>query len=297
MGFIKHQVSARRQRRPWFIRCFFRYSILAGVLLLATFFAYERAQRHLANAWQGTPQAVSWHPLTWTRVLRNRDFLIGWSDLRGNPLWVEYRLKPLPKTRQKLPRPQRFSSDWRALNAVSHEDYNGSGFDRGHLAPNFAISQLYGLQAQLQTFRMTNVSPQRKNLNRRVWQRLEEIEIQVYARRYGDLRVLTGPVFDKDIERLKSSLRVEIPDAFYKILVAPEGDGQGLPKLLAFVIPQNVQGGEALSRFVTPVDRIEELTGFDFFPDMPAALQNRLEATVETRGWSLEKYGERPPRY
>lgn len=271
--------------------------LLLAALLAAGWYGYEVLHARPALAWHGVPQAQAWQPSTWTRVLRNDAFLVGWSDLRGNPLWVKYKLSPVPAGAPRLRRPPRFERDWRALNSIGHDDYSGSGYDRGHLAPNYAISRLYGAQAQLQTFLMTNITPQRPNLNQKVWQRLEEAEIDVFAPRYAELWVITGPVFDADIQRLPSSKRVEVPDAFFKILAAPQGGPDGEPKLLAFVVPQTVRGNEPLDRFVTSVDHVEELTGFDFFPHMEAELQARLEAAIDPGAWRLEEIARRPGRY
>lgn len=272
-------------------------ALLLAMALAAGWYGYEVLHARPSMAWHGVPAAQAWQPITWTRVLRNDAFLVGWSDLRGNPLWVKYRLTAVPSDAPRLRRPQRFERDWRALNSIGHDDYSGSGYDRGHLAPNYAISRLYGAQAQLQTFLMTNITPQRPNLNQKVWQRLEEAEIDIFAPRHGELWVITGPVFDQDIQRLPSSSRVEVPDAFFKILAAPGGGVEGQPKLLAFVVPQTVRGNEPLDRFVTSVDRVEELTGFDFFPQMAPALQAQLEAAVDPAAWRLDEIARRPGRY
>ena len=274
-----------------------RLLILAALLLAVAAYAYERLHARPAMAWQGVPAAMDWRALTWTRVLRNDAFLVGWSDLRGNPLWVEYKLTPIPADAPFHRRPERFSRDWRALNPVGHGDYSGSGYDRGHLAPNYAISRLYGVAAQQQTFRMTNITPQTRALNQRLWQRLEEVEIDFFAPRHKELWVIAGPVFDKDIERLSGTLRVEVPDAFFKIYAAPGNGTDVPPRLLAFVMPQAVRGDEPLDRFVTSVDRVEELTGLDFFPQLEAGLQSRLEAAIDPAAWELAQVARRAGRY
>jgi endonuclease G len=271
--------------------------LLFAALLAAGNYAYEVLYARPAMSWQGLPAAQDWQPVTWTRVLRNDGFLVGWSDLRGNPLWVQYRLHAIPPDAPRLRRPQRFSRDWRALNSIGHDDYGGSGYDRGHLAPNYAISRLYGAQAQQDTFLMTNITPQRPNLNQKVWQRLEEIEADVFAPRYGELWVLTGPVFDADIRRLPGAARVELPDAYFKIYAAPNAGAQGEPLLLALLVPQGVRGTEPLDQFITSVDRVEELAGFDFFPLLDVELQARLEAAVDPAAWQLEQAARRPGRY
>lgn len=271
--------------------------LLLAVVLAAAGYGYEVRHARPALAWHGVPEAQGWQPATWTRVLRNDAFLVGWSDLRGNPLWVKYRLQPVPADAPRLRRPPHFERDWRALNSLGHDAYSGSGYDRGHLAPNYAISRLYGPQAQLQTFLMTNITPQRPNLNQKVWQRLEEVEIDFFAARYTELWVVTGPVFGPQTRRLPSSLRVEVPEAFFKILAAPTGGPDGGPKLLAFVVPQTVRGHEPLDRFITSVRQVEALTGLDFFPQMEPGLQARLETAVDPAAWRLEQVARRRGRY
>jgi endonuclease G len=273
-----------------------RLLLLAAALLTAAVYAYEGLHARPAMAWHGVPVVQAWQPLSWTRVLRNDAFLVGWSDLRGNPLWVKYKLTAIPADAPFHRRPERFSRDWRALNPVDHGDYSGSGYDRGHLAPNYAISRLYGAAAQQQTFLMTNITPQTRALNQKVWQRLEEAEIDFFAPRAGELWVIAGPVFDADIQRLSGSVRVEIPDAFFKIYAAP-GRAGAPARLLAFVVPQSVRGNEPLDHFVASVDRVEELTGLDFFPQMESGLQARLEAAVDPAAWRLDAVARRPGRY
>jgi len=249
-----------------------------------------------AQSFAGVPQASEWQFNNWHRVLRNDGFLVGWSDWRGNPLWVTFRLTPIPEGAARLQRPSRFSHDWRSLNPLNHDTYTGSGYDRGHLAPNYAMSRLYGSTAQQQSFLMSNITPQRPRLNQKLWQRLEELEIDHFAPRFGELWVTTGPIFDDRITRLSSSWLVEIPDAFYRIWVAPGRDGAA-PKMLAFLVPQKVRGTEPLTRFVTKVDEIEDLTGLDFFSQLPDALEQQLEGQVASGEWDLAAVANRKPRF
>jgi len=73
--------------------------------------------------------------------------MVGYSEWRGNPLWVTYHLCPISKTK-KLKRPSLFKTDWRSFRRVSHEDYRKSGYDSGHMTPNYAISNVYGREGQ-----------------------------------------------------------------------------------------------------------------------------------------------------
>lgn len=245
--------------------------------------------------YQGEPRVLDWRrPSTWNRTLRNHDFLLGYSDLRGNPLWVSYRLTPLPVGITPLKRPSHFLSDWRSFTRISHDDYVDSGYDRGHMAPNHAISVLYGRAAQRDTFLMTNVTPQQAALNQKLWERLEEVELDHFTR-LGEIWVLTGPIFDDQIERLPSAWRVEIPDAFYKVYAAPQA--HAAPRLLAFIMPQRVRGNEPLDRYLVSVDKVEQLTGLDFFPELPLSIAGQIEAEINPAPWDLAAVARQASRY
>jgi len=62
------------------------------------------------------------------------------------------------------------------------------------MAPNYAISTLYGKSSQLDSFLMTNITPQKPNLNRKIWQRLEEIEIKYFTKLSDEIYVYTGTI-------------------------------------------------------------------------------------------------------
>lgn len=276
-------------KHPWLI--------FPALLAWCGWYGYETQIARPQMVYMGVPAARDWRqPLTWFRVLRNDGFMLGYSDLRGVPLWVSYALQSIPETAPHYKRPSVFSADWRSLNRVTHDDYQRSGYDRGHMAPNYAISRLYGQEAQLQTFLMTNIAPQKPNLNQKLWQRLESVESDYFAPWFGEIWVLTGPIFSAPAERLASAWNVEIPDAFYKIYAVPGTQGQP-PRVLAFIMPQNVRGNESLLQYTVTVDKVEELTGLDFFAALPDAVEQRAEAAVDAESWRLQQVAKLQPRY
>jgi endonuclease G len=266
------------------------------LLIPVGLYSYEVLIARPALSFKGIPQTQNgFAPSTWTRVLRSEAFLVGYSDIKGNPLWVTYKIQAVPTAAKRLKRPSRFKADWRSFNEVTHADYTGSGYDRGHMAPNYAISRLYGKQAQLETFFMTNITPQKPNLNRKLWQRLEAAEISHFTQLSEAIWVTTGTVFTGDTKTLKKASNVEIPDAFYKIYAA-KPPNKGI-KLLAFLIPQNVKGNESLAQFLVSIDTIEAVTGLDFFSELEDTLEDTLEATIMPKPWKLNEVSTRPSRF
>ncbi len=212
--------------------------LIAGI---AWYMIETALQERLSIA--GVPKAISWDiSLLSTHILRNDGFMLGYSEWRQNPLWVIYKLTPTSsKKTYKLKRLSHFSIDPRTIVAIKADDYTRSGYDRGHMAPNHAISSLYGKQAQKQSFLMTNITPQKPKLNRVLWQRLEEVEYSYFKNWFKELWVLTGPIFDNTITRLESG--VEIPDKFFKIYLAITKETLKI-QMLSFNIPQNGKGNE-----------------------------------------------------
>jgi endonuclease G len=225
----------------------------------------------------GAPRATTSFPDQIT-VLTNTGYLVGYCERRKDPVWVCYRLFK-PDQWSAPPRPQEFRTDYRTAARANTHDYSGSGYDRGHMAPNYAIAVCYGPQAQLETFLMSNIIPQRPALNRQVWERLEQSEIRDYAPRYRQIWVIDGPVFHRP-DRLRGG--EDIPDACYKIIVR-EDDGH--PSILAFIMPQTVRGTEPPSQFLSSVHEIEQETGLDFFSGMPPEVQKQLEAKTAVGMW------------
>jgi len=137
-----------------------------------------------------------------------------------------------------------------------------------------------GAGAQRETFLMSNIVPQKPTLNRTVWRFLEERVAKEYAMSFEELWIITGPVYDEHKETLKSG--VEIPDAFFKIIVDEIG---GKPRVLAFVIGQDVTGSERFSQFLTSVDEVEMETGLDFLAELEDGLENRIEGQKAAAVW------------
>ncbi|MBK08700.1 MAG: endonuclease, partial [Cobetia sp.] len=50
-------------------------------------------------------------------------------------------------------------------------------------------------------------------------------------------------------------------------------------------------------RFLVSIDRIESLTGLDFFHELPDDVEQRLEAQVVRDGWQVDSFSRTPSRY
>jgi TatD DNase family protein len=90
-------------------------------------------------------------------------------------------------------------------------------------------------------------------------------QLRKWALEEGKLCIITGPLFF-GTRKVMGDREIPVPDAFYKIIL----DMSEPYRMTAFIIPNNATK-RRLNTFVTAVDKIEEATGFDFFPDFPNA--------------------------
>ncbi len=224
----------------------------------------------------GAPKAKSDSPV---EILTNKAYMVGYSDRRRDPLWVSYRVFRV--TPGKAPkRSDKFIADSRTQSNVTTADYTKTGYDRGHMAPSRVIGLLYGPDAQDETFLMSNIVPQKPELNRGTWAKLEDIELEKLSVNFEEIWVTTGPVFEDKNRALPGG--VTIPASFYKTFI---DEDNGAPRAITFLIPQEVKGGENLQMFLTSVRQIENLTGLDFNPQMNKATQEKVETAIPSDLW------------
>ena len=214
------------------------------------------------------------------RVLVNEGYVVGYSDAYGGPLWAAYRVRDLPTLPRPASRPEKFEMDRRTAARVKPEEYSGSGYDRGHLAPNYAIATRYGTKAQRETFLMSNITPQLHRLNAGLWRELEMKIATSYPARYSEVWVLTGPVFGDNPRRLRGG--VVVPDAFFLIVI---DESEGKLRTLALIVPQEAPANAEPSSYLTSIETIQRRTGLDFLSEIEDAAEREIEAALAKRVW------------
>ncbi|MEN9652848.1 MAG: Nuclease precursor [Verrucomicrobiota bacterium] len=213
--------------------------------------------------------------------LVNRGYTVGYDDRLPSPRWSSYRVFPCPEVHRE--RPSGFRSDSRTMARVTTSEYVRSGYDRGHLAPNYAISVCHGEEAQKETFLLSNIVPQLHALNAGLWKDMEQRIMKRYVARYGTVWVQVGPVFPDPPDRRFG--RIPVPTAFWMVISEYDEAARGV-RAIAYLVPHEEKWRDVeLTRYVVSIRRVEELTGLDFFPQLPAAAQQRLESAPAPRAW------------
>lgn len=211
------------------------------------------------------------------QIIHHQGFSLSYSEPHEQAEWVAYKLKKSHLSTTTFKRPY-FEID-RAVKtgAASWRNYKNSGYDRGHLCP--AGDKSYDKKAYNETFLTSNISPQDRDFNAGLWNRLEQ-RVRKWANRYDGVFVVTGGVLKGNLKTIGNE-NVAVPEQFYKIVY--DVDSQ---KMIAFVMP-NKNSNEPLQNFVVSVDSVEVLTGIDFFPELDDELEDKLEATNGYMHWSF----------
>ena len=106
-----------------------------------------------------------------------------------------------------------------------------------------------------------------------------EQKVREWAKRFGKIYVVTGPIIGKNIYGTIGYNRVVVPDAFFKALYA---DNQ----VIAFVM-YNHNNNENMQKCAMSIDNLETITSIDFFSDLEDTFENKVEATYNLRNWGL----------
>lgn len=164
--------------------------------------------------------------------------------------------------------PRQEFSDWR------DKTYN---VNHGHICP--AGDNKWSKEAMNQSFYLSNMCPQDIDLNGGDWENLEK-KCRRWAKKYGAIYIVAGPVFYNDTYRTMGDGKVGIPDAFFKVILCLN-QGQ---KAIGFLFPNKGDSHE-LIHYIKTVDEIEEITGYDFFSSLPNDVENVLESTCDWGEW------------
>ncbi len=233
------------------------------------------AARHLRL---GKPQAI------YERV---REAYVLAQDARLKiPLWVQYELSP-----GELQGPATRSDDFRPDTSIPFgsraelNDYRGSGYDRGHMAP--AADMKRSLEVMSESFLLSNMAPQVGiGFNRHIWANLEAV-VRGWVEQRGTLTIIIGPIFAVEGNQVRYEVigdnHVAKPTHFYKIIV--DTNNPESVEALAFMLPNERLSGRNYSEFLTTIDEIEAATGLNFLSALPVAVQNAVESRRATEIW------------
>ena len=174
------------------------------------------------------------------------------------------------------------------------DPYWGSGYDHGHICPS--ADRLYSSLANLQTFYLTNMQPQKNLFNAGVWAHMEDFMRSKIGTKAGDtIFICKGGTIDNESQiagRTASGLIV--PKYFFMAALRKKSADWSNASAIGFFIEHrgadndhpsgidNYKRTDAgnkydLSEYVVNIRELEGLTGIDFFCNVPDDVEEKLE--------------------
>ncbi|NWV70535.1 EXOG Nuclease, partial [Malurus elegans] len=171
-----------------------------------------------------------------------------------------------------------------------NEDYLGSGWSRGHMAP--AGDNKFSTRAMAETFYLSNIVPQNYENNAGFWNRME-MYCRELTERFEDVWVVSGPLtLPQTNGDGKKSVTyqvigkddVAVPSHLYKVILARRSRTSSEPLVLgAFVVPNDPIGfSHQLTDFQVSVEDLEKMSGLVFFPQVDKTKDVKNICEVDT---------------
>ncbi len=163
----------------------------------------------------GKPPVVPVGPAL--RELCFDSFAILHSGQTKTPVFVAQRLnRQMLIQGQGIGRTDRFYPEARlpASERAELDDYRGSGYSRGHMAP---AGDMHTAEAMAQSFSLANMVPQDQRQNSGPWNKIEADTRKYVMRAKGDVYVFTGPVYTARSESIGAG-RVAVPSYLFKVV-------------------------------------------------------------------------------
>ena len=209
--------------------------------------------------------------------------------------WVAFRFDGNTRA-QSVGRSDEPFMDDPSLSSTLHIGYKGfgPGYDRGHLCAS--ADRLYDRTANEQTFYMSNMSPQLSSFNQGYWVTLEsQVQKLGRSKTFSDtLYVVKGGTIKegqiKSYITRKNGNKVAVPKYYYMALLKVKN---GVYHSIAFWMEHKEYGysyknkaplSEIMSHAVS-VNELEQLTGIDFFPNLPDATEEKVEDQKDINTW------------
>lgn len=228
------------------------------------------------------------HP---TSNKKTRTYTVLYDESKYAPVWTAHAMHSSMWPDDGVGRKGSWGSD-PAISLTQQEGLDNAqsvGYSRGHfVASNYRQSSK---EQNNQTFYYTNQAPQWQNsFNSGVWSAMEEDVVAHLPSGRDTLYLVIGVLYEGNIQTLPSgSLNVPIPSHFYTCMMKCSFNTSGnmtSAKGIAYLFTNEAHSGHYYdSQYVTTIRAVEERAGFNFFANVPSALQDSAEQTA-TPLWS-----------
>ena len=237
------------------------------------------------------------------------NYCLEYNPTKHHSRWIAFRFDATTR-QQNVGRSSEPFMDDPSISQQYHIGYNGFGkdyidingqsqrlpsgqFDRGHLCAS--ADRYLCREANEQTFYMSNMSPQMSNFNSPYWSSFEQ-KVQKWGRdaSFADtLYVVKGGTIAQGqtlgyVQR-PNGTEVTVPKYYFMALLKCKNNTYSA---IAFWMEHKDYGDRELSNAemsqkTVSIDKLEELTGIDFFHNLPDQVESLVESDSMPGAWGL----------
>lgn len=258
-----------------------KVSVLIGAILIICSLSFAHADdlTQCTESFYGGvyPEFINPKLSADTQPLCMDGFAVMYSGVSRTPLWsAEYLTRKRLQQAKQIDREDSFHEESRLPESMraTLSDYSGSGYDRGHLAPN---ADMATRSQQYDSFSLANIAPQSPRNNRYIWRNIEAAT-RYLTQQYGEVYTVTGVAFTgKKTKQLAG--RVLVPSHFFKAVYIPAINQAGV-----YYAPND----ESERIEIISVDELAAHTGIDVLPVLDPQTKAQALALPLTASEGLE---------
>ncbi|MFC7049513.1 DNA/RNA non-specific endonuclease [Emcibacter nanhaiensis] len=225
----------------------------------------QAGEVHIVHCLKGCPTGA---PESNDLIIREI-FALSSNDATKFADWVAYRV-----TSETIGTSKSLNRDWEEdpfledNETLEPDDYksafNELKTDRGHQAP---LASFAGTVFWRSTNILSNITPQKSDLNQGAWVALESAVRDVaYARK--EIYVVTGPLYDPNENQMtlpRADESHNVPTGYFKVVATAGG------AMTAFIFDQDTDRDDSHCSHIKTLADVESQSGLDLFPEAPSA--------------------------
>nr|MCR5314019.1 DNA/RNA non-specific endonuclease [Bacteroidaceae bacterium] len=235
------------------------------------------------------------------------NYTIQYDRYKHHPVWVAYVYDMKSAMKNAPTRTDAWDGDPYYDNDKANQVATNTfpGYTRGHLCGS--AERYYSEEANMQTFYMTNMSPQLYAFNGIYWGAVEDLarnwgrNVTNSTSEYynGTLYIAKGGTIDKEENIIKyinvkntlgTTITMPVPKYYWMACLFIASNGSA--RAIGFWMEHKDYGNESkdfIQQFAREsacsIDELEEKTGLDFFCNLNDNVENLLEAKYDISSW------------
>lgn len=214
-------------------------------------------------------------------ILERYCYTVSYNPQTRQPNWVMWQLTDEHVMKKKEGVWNEFQEDESLSEEVRSTlaDYAYSNYDKGHMCPGGDCN--WDDEGRDETFILSNICPQNPSLNRGDWKEIE-MACRQWAKRYGNIYIVCGPIFFKSQEHERiGPNQIPVPEAFFKVILCIETSN---PKCIGFIC-RNTEGNRKKDFYVNSIKQVERVTGYKFFPNLNDFIKSVVSDMGDINEW------------